>query len=520
MNPTSFVTAKRPPMEFSGIITNPSRSSLIRDCVERREAIVTKTDALATWMRRGETGRIPKETYIVRDRITKETVDWGAPTSNAMEPQLFDALLEHALLVLSTKPRVYELHRAIGADPSYALAVRVITDRALDALYCDTMFRPVMDANGFTLVILPADKIQPEKFPGLQDMAIAMDFERKIGIVYGCAYLGAIKKVMFTVTNYLLPPLGILPLHASANEDREGNVALFLGLSGTGKTTLSHDPSRALIGDDEHGWGDSGIANFEGGCYVKLVNLSEIREPDVYRAVFTSLPLLENGVIIDNAMVFPDGSIDLCDSRLTENSRASYPLSYLGIAKKEARGGHPETILFLTADASGVLPPVAKLSPPDALRWFLLGYTSKLAGTETGVTKPVSTFSRFFGAPFMPRHSRDYMDLLAAKLAMHGTEVFLVNTGWTGGPYGVGKRMDIAVSRAIVDAALRGALRDIPCEEDPRFHLAIPRECPGVHTNILTPKNTWSDPEEYERAANELAGEFAKNLTNLTTKRS
>ena len=331
-------------------------------------------------------------------------------------------------------------------------------------------------------------------------------------MVYGSAYCGSVKKLMFTAMNYLLPPEGILPLHCSANEGPDGDMALLLGLSGTGKTTLSADPKRALLGDDEHGWGNSGIANFEYGCYAKLINLDPEKEPEIYKAVMHKEDYRRHGAIVENAMIYPDGTFDLCDDRFTPNSRASYPLSYLSNIKASSQGDHPRTILFLTADANGVLPPIAKLTKEQAMLWFLMGYTSKLAGTETGIIEPKTTFSRFFGEPFMPRNPDVYARMLGDKLTKHKTAVYLVNTGWSGGPYGVGKRMDINLTRVMVHAAFSGSLNSIEYEENRTFHVLIPRACPGVPNAILNPRNTWEDKAAYDRRATKLAAEFADHF--------
>jgi phosphoenolpyruvate carboxykinase (ATP) len=391
------------------------------------------------------------------------------------------------------------------------------------------MFRPIpQDADKsvfandpFYLIALPYDKLDRTKYEGrlrklpdgkTSDMAIVMDFDRRFGIVYGSAYGGSVKKLMFTVMNYLLPEKGILPLHCSANEGKNGDSALLLGLSGTGKTTLSADPERALLGDDEHGWNDNGIANFENGCYAKLINLKKEKEPEIFNAVFHEDHYLNHGVIIENCMMYPDGRFDVDDDRLTQNSRASYPLVYLSNIKPDSKSGHPKTILFLTADANSVLPPVAKLNPEQAMLWFLMGYTSKLAGTETGITEPVSTFSRFFGEPFMPRNPDVYAKMLGEKMQKHGTNVYLINTGWSGGPYGIGKRMDINITRRLVEAALKGELEDVEYKEDKLFHLSIPLSCPGVPSEILDPKNTWEDKEAYEKRAKKLAADFSNHF--------
>lgn len=340
-------------------------------------------------------------------------------------------------------------------------------------------------------------------------MVVAMDFDRKIGLVYGSGYCGSIKKMLFTVMNYLLPEKNILPLHCSANEGINEDTALFLGLSGTGKTTISADPKRKLLGDDEHGWGENGIANFENGCYAKLINLNPEKEPEIFKAVFEKKSYKEHGAIIENALVYPNGSYDLDDNRLTENSRVSYPLSSLSNIKLESKGTHPSYIIFLTADGSGVLPPIARLNQEQAMLWFLMGYTSKLAGTETGITTPIPTFSRFFGAPFMPRLPEHYTSLLKEYMKKYNTKVYLVNTGWTGGPYGIGKRFDINVTRNIVDAVLNGQLDNVKTNYNELLHLDIPSECPNVDATLLNPQNTWKDKEAYKKASKTLANDFS-----------
>jgi phosphoenolpyruvate carboxykinase (ATP) len=343
-------------------------------------------------------------------------------------------------------------------------------------------------------------------------MIVAMDFDRGLGVIIGSAYCGSIKKMMFTVMNYILPEVGILPLHCSANEGPNGETALLLGLSGTGKTTLSADPSRALLGDDEHGWSNDGIANFEYGCYAKLINLRQDKEPEIYNAMLHKDNYLEHGAIFENTMMYPWGIFDLFDDRLTPNSRGSYPLSFLTNIKDPPVGTHPKTILFLTADANGVLPPVSKLTSEQAMLWFLMGYTSKLAGTETGIVDPVSTFSRFFGEPFMPRNPNEYAKLLGKKMEAHGTQVYLVNTGWSGGPYGEGERMDINLTRRLVDATLNGEFENVEYREDSIFHLHVPKVCDGVPSKVLWPKNTWKNKEAFDKRAKKLAEDFSKHF--------
>jgi len=507
---------------------NAARRQLIDDAVTGREAMVADCGCLAVWTPPESTGRSPQDTVIVRRPDSEKNIDWDAPNNLPLAPATFDMVMADALAALAVKPRLYATDRVLGADSGYALPVRVVSDRALTALFADNMFRPVPADIGrscfasrpYTLVVLPYDKLDPTRYAGrlrtvpgtgkASSMVIAMDMDRRIGVVFGSAYCGSVKKHMFTVMNYLLPLEGILSLHCSANEGRNGDVALLLGLSGTGKTTLSADPRRALLGDDEHGWSDNGVANYENGCYAKLINLSPVKEPEIYHACFHRAPYLEHGAIVENAMVYPDGRFDLDDERYTPNSRGSYPLSFLSNIKTPPAAGHPKTILFLTADANGVLPPVARLSRSQAMFWFLMGYTSKLAGTETGIVEPKSTFSRFFGAPFMPLNPDCYARMLGEKLDKHGTQVYLVNTGWSGGAYGVGKRMDIDLTRAIVEAALSGALAHAEYDEDPLFHVQVPRACPGVaDATVLNPRSTWSDGAAFDDRARRLAAEFS-----------
>ncbi len=505
---------------------NLPRKELIGQSVERKEALVSANGALVTWTPIESTGRSPQDTYIVRRPESQEEIDWDSPNNIPMSPETFDMIFKDVSALLPGKETLYVTDRLLSADPSYALPIKVVSNWALTALFTDNMFRPVVPeaadsifANrGFTLVALPYDKLERKRYEGrlrrlpdgqTSNMAVAMDFDRRLGIVYGSAYGGSVKKLMFTVMNYMLPAESILPLHCSANEGPKGDIALLLGLSGTGKTTLSADPRRALLGDDEHGWSDNGIANFEAGCYAKLINLRADKEPEIWNAVFHQAPYLEHGAIVENTMMYPDGKFDVDDERFTPNSRASYPLRFLSNIKTPPVGRHPKTILFLTADANGVLPPVSKLTPEQAMLWFLMGYTSKLAGTETGIIDPVSTFSRFFGEPFMPRNPDVYARMLGERMKKHGSQVYLINTGWSGGPFGVGARMDINITRAIVHAALSGDLENVEYDEDARFHVFVPCQCPGVPIEILQPRNTWDDKDAYERRASKLATEFS-----------
>ena len=515
----------------AGVSINPGRRDLIKEVVDRKEAFISKYGALATWTPVESTGRSPKDTLTVRRPSSEGNIDWDSPNNIPIDEETFDMLYEDGLRVLASKPRLYVTERVLGADASYSLMVRTVTDKALTALFTDNMFRPVPSDIGksiffkkpFDILVLPYDKLDSERYRGrlrvvpetgrTSDMAIAMDFDRMLGIVYGSAYGGSVKKLMFSVMNYILPEAGILPLHSSANEGPRGDSAMFLGLSGTGKTSLSSDPSRALLGDDEHGWGDNGIANFENGCYAKMVNLDPEREPEIYNAVMHEADYLDHGAIVENAMMYPDGTFDFSDTRLTENSRASYPLTFLTNTKASSVSGHPKTIVFLTADANGVIPPVARLTPEQAMLWFLMGYTSKLAGTETGIVDPVATFSRFFGEPFMPRNPDEYARLLGEKLKRHGTRVYLINTGWSGGPYGEGERMDIRLTRRILESVLNGELESVEYEKDSIFHLYIPKNVPGLQSQqVLNPRNTWKDKDAYDARARRLAAEFSDHF--------
>ncbi len=516
-------------LNHRGVKKNPERKELIRLSVENREALVMQCGALATWTSPESTGRSPKDTYLVKHPQSAHLIDWTSPNNLPMEPETFDMLFEDALKVLQDSTEIYELDRAVGADSEYALPVKTITYKALSGLFCDNMFRPIPnDINKsifaqkpFTLLSIPDHKLSRERYTGrlrefkpgvTSDMAVVIDFDRRVGIVFGSSYMGSMKKLIFTVMNYYLPLEGILPLHCSANEGTDGRTALLLGLSGTGKTTLSADPTRALLGDDEHGWSDKGIANFENGCYAKMINITPEAEPEIWNAVMHTDNYLNHGAIVENAMVFPNGKVDYFDSRLTENSRASFPLSFLSNIKKSSVGGHPSTILFLTADAYGVIPPISKLDEYQAMLWFMMGYTSKLAGTETGVTEPQVTFSRFFGAPFMPAQPDVYAGMLGEKLKKHNVRVFLVNTGWSGGKYGVGSRIKLRYTRAMVNAALSGQLDNVEYTQDPHFHVYIPLYCPDVPGEILIPQNTWADKEDYEKTARMLAGKFSEQF--------
>lgn len=519
-------------LDYAKTLRNPARPLLINHTLSTKQAFALPTGTLVSWTPPASTGRSPKDTYIVKNEETEKTVDWSSPNCIPMEPNTFSKILEDVLTVLRGKERLYVLDRAVGADPAYSLPILTVTDNPLSALFLDNMFRPVPNEIGqscfkdkpFILIGLPKDFLVKERYRDKlrtlpdgspSDIAVVMDFKQRIGVVYGSSYMGSLKKLIFTVMNYYLPQEGILSLHCSANESFDGKSALFLGLSGTGKTTLSADSSRMLVGDDEHGWNENGIANFENGCYAKLINLNPLKEPEIYNATFHPDIPENHGAVVENMMVYPDGTFDLADGRFTENSRGSFPLCFLKNIKPSAVTVHPSTILFLTADAYGVLPPISKLNPDQAMFWFLMGYTSKLAGTETGITEPQATFSRFFGEPFMPLLPKAYTSLLGEKLAKHKVDVYLVNTGWSGGSYGIGKRMDILLTRKMVNAALSGTLAKAECKQDPIFKLFVPQSCPGVPAEILNPEATWKDKAAYKVTAEKLAGIFKAHFLKV-----
>ena len=458
------------------------------------------------------TGRSPKDRFIVDEVGVSEKIGWGA--ENKKFPlDKFELIYKKAGEYLSGK-NVYLFDGFAGADPKYRVSVRVINEYASENLFMNNMLiRPTADElkgfkEDYTVIAVPGLKLDPKECGTNSEAAILLCLNKKIILVVGSKYAGEMKKSVFSLMNYLLPQKGVLGMHCSANMalDGSGDTALFFGLSGTGKTTLSADPKRGLIGDDEHGWSDDGIFNIEGGCYAKCIDLSKEHEPEIYGAIKFGA-LVEN-VVVDEATHAPD----YADRSLTENTRVSYPIDFIPNKVVPSVGKHPKTVIFLTADAFGVLPPVAKLTKEQAMFYFVSGYTSKVAGTERGITDPVSTFSTCFGAPFMPLPSSVYATLLGEKIAKHGSSVYLINTGWTGGAYGVGKRMSLPATRAIVTAALDGTLANVEYETEPFFGLAIPKSCPNVDSNILNPKNVWTDKAEYDRLAKKLAHDFAENI--------
>ncbi len=494
---------------------NLTHPALYEHIVRRREGIIAHLGPIV--VRTGvHTGRSPNDKFIVRESGSEDKIWWGE-VNRPMSQEKFDALYNKVTAYLQGR-EIYVQDCFAGADPTYQLPIRVITESAWQSLFARNMFIiPTLEAlqkhvPEFTLIAVPSFRAIPEVDGTHSDAFILVDFGRKAILIGGTSYAGEIKKAIFTVMNYLLPDKGVMPMHASANVGADGDIAVFFGLSGTGKTTLSADPRRRLIGDDEHGWSDHGVFNFEGGCYAKVIRLSREGEPQIYSTTRRFGTILEN-VGIDIAT----RRVDLNDDTLTENTRASYPLGYIDNAiETGAATGQPANIIMLTADAFGVLPPISKLTPAQAKYYFLSGYTAKVAGTETGITEPQATFSACFGAPFMARHPNVYAELLGEKIRKHHVNVWLVNTGWSGGPYGVGRRMKLAYTRAMVEAALQGYLENVATKTDPVFGLQVPTTCPNVPAQVLWPRNTWEDKMAYDKMAKHLAALFYKNFEPFT----
>jgi phosphoenolpyruvate carboxykinase (ATP) len=452
------------------------------------------------------TGRSPKDRYLVADPSVKEQVYWG-PINQAMEPAVFARLSDKLRAYLQNR-ELFVFDGWACADARHRLQVRVVTEKAWHALFAQCLLlRPTAtERQHFTpqlTVIHAADFHTDPKTDGTRsDVFVGLSFEQGVVLIAGTHYAGEIKKSVFTVLNYLLPLRGVFPMHCSANIGPAGDTALFFGLSGTGKTTLSADPERRLIGDDEHGWSDAGVFNFEGGCYAKTIHLSREGEPQIWRAI-------RFGSVLENVVLDPTTRrVDYSSDRYTENTRAAYPLDYIDNAEPSGRGGHPSNIVFLTCDAFGVLPPVSRLTAAQAMYHFLLGYTAKVAGTEAGVTDPEATFSTCFAAPFMPLDPTRYAELLRLRMQAHGANVWLVNTGWTGGPYGQGSRIKLAYTREMLRAALTGELLHISATPCPIFGVAVPDMCPGVPVELLQPRNTWRHPADYDHKARQLAALF------------
>ena len=458
------------------------------------------------------TGRSPKDKFVVREPSVENSIWWE--NNRPLAPAAFETL-KADMFAHAKSLDLYAQDLYGGADPAYRLNVRMVTELAWHALFIRQLLRRPEAAElasfspEFTIVNLPSFKADPARHGCRSETVIAISFEQKLVLIGGTSYAGENKKSVFTILNYLLPAKGVMPMHCSANHARgdAADAAVFFGLTGTGKTTLSADPSRILIGDDEHGWSENGVFNFEGGCYAKTIRLSAEAEPEIYAATSKFGVVLENVVYDERTRL-----IDFDDGSLTENTRVAYPLDVIANASETGLGGFPRNVVMLTCDAFGVLPPIARLTPAQAMYHFLSGFTAKVAGTEKGVTEPEPTFSTCFGAPFMPRHPRVYGDLLREKIARHGASCWLVNTGWTGGAYGVGKRMPIKATRALLTAALDGSLNKAKFRKDPKFGFEVPLEVPGVDSSLLDPRGTWADASAYDAQADKLVRMFIENF--------
>lgn len=483
--------------------------------IQSGQGIENSTGALA--IDTGQfTGRSPQDRFIVKDSITEDKVWWGN-VNIPFEPAAFDALYTKVTAYLSKK-EVFVRDTYVCADPNYRLNVRVVTETAWSNLFCFNMFlRPeIEELDDFTaewsVICAPHFEADPAVDGTRQSNFAIIDFTRKIALIGGTGYTGEIKKGIFSALNFILPVFkNTLPMHCSANVGEDGDTAIFFGLSGTGKTTLSADPNRKLIGDDEHGWtNENTVFNFEGGCYAKVINLSEENEPDIFRAI-------KKGALLEN-VIFKEGTneVDYQDISITPNTRVSYPIYHIDNIQTGSIGENPKNIFFLTADSFGIIPPITKLTPGQAAYHFISGYTAKVAGTEAGVTEPQPNFSACFGAPFMPLHPTKYAEMLSKKMKDGNVKVWLINTGWTGGPYGIGSRMKLKYTRAMITAALNGELDNVAYENHKVFGFAKPQSCPNVPSEILNPRNTWEDPELYDKKAVELAQKFKANFTKFS----
>jgi phosphoenolpyruvate carboxykinase (ATP) len=518
---TTTPTAKDPrrsgaTLEFNGL--DPQRdvhwnltpAELYEHAIRRGEGVVAEGGPFCA-VTSPHTGRSPNDKFVVQEAGSADHVWWGK-VNQPIAPAQFDRLHQDVVQHLNGQ-ELFARDLFAGADPEYRLPVRFVTPSAWHALFVYNMFlRPSLPdlrafVPGWVVLHAPEFEATPATHGTKSGTFIIVHLAKKIILIGGTRYAGEMKKSIFTILNYLLPRRGVLSMHCSANVGEQGDVALFFGLSGTGKTTLSADPQRGLIGDDEHGWSERGVFNFEGGCYAKVIRLSREGEPEIYATTRTF------GTVLENVVVDPDTrAIDLDSAAITENTRASYPIHYIPNHVPGGMAGHPTHIVFLTCDAFGVMPPIARLSPEQAMYHFLSGYTAKVAGTERGVTEPKETFSACFGAPFLPLHPNVYAQLLGEKIAQHGAQCWLVNTGWTGGPFGTGSRMKLSATRAMIRAALAGKLDREPTEREPVFGLAVPKHVPGVSHDILFPRATWADAAAYDAQAARLAGLFTQNF--------
>ncbi|MBO67962.1 MAG: phosphoenolpyruvate carboxykinase (ATP) [Acidiferrobacteraceae bacterium] len=493
------------------VFWNLSTAQLYEHAIRNGEGVLCGDGPLVV-LTGQHTGRSAQDKFVVCDKTTEEEVWWGAVNS-PQQPDKFERLYERLCSYLEGK-NLYVRDCFVGADPKYQLPVRVISELAWHNLFAHTMFiEPSSSETGindpeFTVITVPSFTADPTIDGTRSETFIVVNFSKRIVIIGGTTYAGETKKSLFSVMNFMMPFRDVLPMHASANIGPKGDTAIFFGLSGTGKTTLSADPLRTLIGDDEHGWSDNGIFNFEGGCYAKVINLSPEQEPEIFNTTKTFGTILENVVMDERTR-----KIDLNDASLTENTRGSYPISQIPNVALSGLGEHPKNVVFLTCDAFGVLPPIAKLTSDQAMYHFINGYTAKVAGTEKGVTEPSPTFSPCYGGPFLPLHPRRYAEMLGERIDRHEVSVWFINTGWTGGGYGVGERMPIHYTRAIVNAALEGKLNSVPTSTDPTFGFEVPIECPGVPAELLNPRNTWDDKQAYDQQAQKLARQFEDNFS-------
>ena len=506
----------KPPIDPSAPVAarmvrrNLSTAELYEDAIRDGEGVIAANGPLV--VRTGKhTGRSPKDKFIVREPSSEAKVWWG-DVNHPISEAHYDRLRTRLMAYVKDR-RLYSQDLFIGAHPSHRRSLRVYTETAWASVFARNLFRRPTAAElegfapNFTIIDVPSFQADPESEGVRSATAILVHLRRMEIIIVGTMYAGEIKKSAFTVMNYLMPDEGVLPMHSSINVGQAGDPAIFFGLSGTGKTTLSADPLRSLIGDDEHGWGDGYVFNFEGGCYAKTIRLSSMYEPDIFATT------KRFGTILENVDIDPvTRELDLDSERITENTRGAYPLDYIGNADPTGVAGTPRNVVFLTADAFGVLPPISRLTHEQAAYHFISGYTAKLAGTEIGVKEPTATFSAGFGAPFLPRHPGVYAHMLMDRLEQFDVPVWLVNTGWTGGPYGTGQRMNINHTRTMVRAALSGELKDVPTIVDPIFRVAVPKAVPGVPSDVLFPRGTWPDPAAYDEAARKIAHMFHENF--------
>jgi phosphoenolpyruvate carboxykinase (ATP) len=493
------------------LFENLTTAPLVEHAIRNGEGVLSKDGPLVVATGQ-HTGRSANDKFIVRDAETESTIWWGK-TNKGMEPAHFAALKADFFAALTDMDQLYVQHLFGGSQPEHRVSVQVITQFAWHSQFIRTMLcRPTATElaafeTEYTIIDLPGFRADPARHGTRSETVIAVNFSEKLILIGGTAYAGEMKKSVFGLLNYLLPAKGIMPMHCSANIGADGDTAVFFGLSGTGKTTLSADASRTLIGDDEHGWSDTAVFNFEGGCYAKMIRLSADAEPEIYATT------KRFGTVLENVVIDPGTrTIDLDDDSLAENSRGSYPIDFIPNASEKNMGPVPRTIIMLTADAYGVLPPIAQLTSDQAMYHFLSGYTARVAGTEIGVTEPTATFSTCFGAPFMPRHPSVYGNLLKERIAKGGVQCWLVNTGWTGGQYGVGNRMPIKATRALLNAALDGSLAQADFRTDPNFGFKVPVAVPGVDSAILDPRSTWADKAAYDATAQKLVSQFIENF--------